>query len=32
MKPIYVRSFNAHYVYVIIHIVLWHHMSQVGEF
>jgi len=31
MEPIYARSFIAHYVYVLNHIMLWHHMSQVGE-
>jgi len=32
MEPIYVRSFNAHYVYVLNHIMLWNHMSQVKEY
>jgi len=31
IEPIHVRSFNANYVYVLKHIMLWHHMSQVGE-
>jgi len=31
MEPIYVRSFDAHYVYVLNHRMLWHHMSQVRE-
>jgi len=31
MEPIYVKSFNAHYVYVLNHIMLWDHMSQMGN-
>jgi len=29
MEPVYVRSFNVQYVYVLSHKMLSHHMSQV---
>jgi len=31
MEPICVRSFNAHYIYILNQRMLCHHMSQGGE-